>query len=245
MKAVMLGATRGMGRAVAREIARRGDTLFLLGRDSADLAASARDLELRGAAGPVHTAIADLLDPAGFVGALDAADDALGGFDTAIVSAALFDLQDRLEVDRQATARLLAANFSGTILFAEEVRVRLLDRGGGRLCVFGSVAGDRARKPVVLYGASKAGLAYYLDGLDLRFRDSGLRVLTVKPGFVRTSMTAGLPVPPFAGEPEAVARTVLRALDRGSRQVYAPAAWGLIMAVIRRLPRAILRRVGF
>jgi short-subunit dehydrogenase len=107
------------------------------------------------------------------------------------------------------------------------------------------VAGERGRKPVAIYGAAKAGLTRYLEALDHRFRARGLRTVCVKPGFVRTSMTDGLPVPPFAGEPEAVARRVLRAIDRGQPVVYAPAIWRWIMLVIRLLPRFVMRKVEF
>jgi len=111
--------------------------------------------------------------------------------------------------------------------------------------VFSSVAGERGRKPVVLYGAAKAGLSRYLEGLDHRFRARGLRTVCVKPGFVRTSMTEGLPAPPFAGDAQAVAPAVLRAIERGQPVVYVPGIWRWIMLVIRLLPRALLRRVGF
>jgi short-subunit dehydrogenase len=107
------------------------------------------------------------------------------------------------------------------------------------------VAGERGRKPVVLYGAAKAGLSRYLEGLDHRYREQGLRTVCVKPGFVRTSMTEGLPAPPFAGEPDRVAPRVLRAIERGQPVVYVPAAWRWIMLVIRLLPRAVMRRVRF
>jgi short-subunit dehydrogenase len=98
---------------------------------------------------------------------------------------------------------------------------------------------------VIIYGAAKAGLTRYLEGLDHKHCTDGLRVITVKPGFVKTSMTAGLEPPPFAGEPDAVAQRVLGAIDRGVPVVYAPAPWRLIMAVIRALPRAIMRRINF
>jgi short-subunit dehydrogenase len=107
------------------------------------------------------------------------------------------------------------------------------------------VAGERGRKPEVLYGAAKAGLSRYLEGLDHRFHARGLRVVCVKPGFVRTSMTEGLPEPPFAGEADEVAAIALAALDRGRPVVYAPGIWRWVMAVVRLLPRAVLRRVGF
>jgi decaprenylphospho-beta-D-erythro-pentofuranosid-2-ulose 2-reductase len=120
----------------------------------------------------------------------------------------------------------------------------LLPRGG-TLCVFSSVAGERGRKPVILYGASKAGLSRYLEGLDHKFHASGLKVVCVKPGFVKTSMTASLKPPPFATTPEVVARVAVRAIDRGTPVVYAPGIWRLIMLVIRLLPRAVMRKIEF
>lgn len=244
MKVVFLGATKGIGRALARLMAERGDVLFLLGRDVADLERSAADLAVDGAR-PAGFASCDLADPKGFAPALDAADAALGGFDVVVVTAGIFATQDRLEEDADLAERVLSVDFTGTVLFAEEARKRLLSRGGGTLCVFSSVAGERGRKPVVLYGATKAGLSSYLEGLDHKFRRDGLKVVCVKPGFVKTGMTAGLKAPPFAGEPVEVAERVLRAIDRGSPVVYAPAAWGPVMAVIRSLPRFVMRRVGF
>jgi decaprenylphospho-beta-D-erythro-pentofuranosid-2-ulose 2-reductase len=247
LKIAILGATKGIGRSLSRVLAARGDRLFLLGRDAGDLATSARDLEVRAGApaGSVGTAPCDLERPEGFVPALAAAEAALGGLDAVVVTAGLFATQDALEADPELARRLLTVDFANTVVFCEEARRRLLARGGGTLCVFSSVAGERGRKPVVLYGAAKAGLTRYLEGLDHRFRARGLRTVCVKPGFVRTGMTEGLKAPPFAGEPDAVARDVVRALDRGVPVVYAPRIWALIMMVIRWLPRFVMRRIGF
>jgi NAD(P)-dependent dehydrogenase (short-subunit alcohol dehydrogenase family) len=246
VKVAVLGGTKGMGRALARLMAERGDALFLLGRDGADLARSATDLQIRGAPGTVGVAHCDLLDPSTFAPALDAAVQGLGGLDTVIVTAGLFAAQQMLEQDAELRDRLLTTDFTNTIHFCELARQRLLAAGGAaRLCVFSSVAGDRARKPVLLYGAAKAGLSHYLTGLDHKFSASGLRTILVKPGFVKTGMVAGLPAPPFAGEPEPVARVVLRAIDRGVPVVYAPPVWRWVMLVIRSLPRAVMRRIGF
>ncbi|HKC09972.1 MAG TPA: SDR family NAD(P)-dependent oxidoreductase [Methylomirabilota bacterium] len=244
MKVAFVGATRGMGRALARALAERGDALFLLGRDAAEMARSARDLEARGPRAPVGHAPLDLGRPAGFAEALDAADRALGGLDALVVTGGAFGRQEELAGDPARLAALLEVNFTGTALLCQQAATRLAARGGGLVCAFSSVAGDRARRNY-LYGASKAGLSAFLDGLDLVYRERGVRVLCVKPGFVRTAMTAGLPVPPFAGEPEAVAAAVVRAIDRGRHQVYAPGIWRWIMLVIRVLPRAVLRRVQF
>lgn len=245
MRAVLLGATRGMGRALARQMAERGDRLFLLGRDAAELSRSAADLEALGAPPPVGTARCDLLDRATLEPALEEADRALGGFDTVVVTAGLFAPQERLEEDAELRDRVLTADFTNTVHFCELARERLLARGGGTLCVFSSVAGDRARKPVILYGAAKAGLTHYLEGLDFKYRAEGLKTVLVKPGFVRTAMTAGLPEPPFAGDPNAVAKSVLLAIDRGTPELYAPGIWRLVLLAIRALPRAVMRRIKF
>jgi short-subunit dehydrogenase len=245
MKVAIVGATRGMGRALARRLAERGDALFLLGRDAAEMARSARDLEARGPHAPVGHAPLDLGRPAGFAEALDAADRALGGLDALVVTGGTFSRQEDLAGDPARLAVLLEVNFTGTALLCQQAATRLAARGGGLICAFSSVAGDRARRSNYLYGASKAGLSAFLDGLDLAYRERGVRVLCVKPGFVRTAMTAALSTPPFAAEPEAVAAAVVRAIDRGRHQIYAPGIWGWIMLVIRALPRAVLRRVPF
>jgi len=251
MNVVFLGATKGMGRALARVMAARGDRLFLLGRDEEDLERSARDLDARSEREPAATpragaafAYCDLERSETFDPALEAAKTELGRVDAVVVTAALFAPQEELEAEPELCRRLLVADFAHTVYFCERAR-RLLLAEGGTLCVFSSVAGERGRKPVVLYGAAKAGLTRYLEGLDHRYRRSGLKVVCVKPGFVRTGMTEGLPAPPFAGEPEGVARTVLRAIDRGKPVVYAPPMWALIMLVVRNLPRVVMRRVGF
>jgi short-subunit dehydrogenase len=245
MRLALVGATRGIGRAIARALAARGDALFLLGRDAGELARSARDLGLRGAraTGWAHC---DLLEPAGFEEALASAEKGLDGLDGVVVSAAIQPAQAELERDPELLERMLLLDFVHTVRFCEAARRRLLARGGGTLCVISSVAGDRARAPVALYGAAKAGLSHYLEGLDHGYRRQGLRTLCVKPGFVRTGLTDGLPEPPFAADPEAVARRVVRALERGRPVVvYAPPVWRLVMALVRALPRAVLRRARF
>ena len=245
MKAVILGATKGIGRSIARLLAERGDDLFLLGRNAEDLERSALDLEQRGKKRPLGTAVCDLEDPSGFAGALAQADAALSGIETVIVTAALFATQEKFESDLELVRRVLTVNFVNTVLFCEQARKLLLARGGGTLCVLSSVAGERGRKPVVVYGASKAGLSAYLEGLDHKFHAQGLRVVCVKPGFVKTSMTEGLKPPPFAGEAFPVAQDIVRAIDRGTPVLYTPAVWGPIMAMIRVLPRFVMRRVRF
>ena len=246
LNVVILGGTKGIGRALARRLAARGDRVHLLGRDVEDLARCGADLQARmPTPSPVTCSVCDLERPETFASAVADAATALGGFDTFVITAGLFATQLQLEADRAFTLRLLTVNFAYTVLLCEHVRSYLLAQGGGTLCVFSSVAGDRGRKPVILYGATKAGLSAYLEGLDHKCRSAGLRTICVKPGFVRTGMTDGLPEPPFAADPDQVATTVIRAIDRGTPVVYAPPIWALVMLVIRWLPRATMRKVGF
>ena len=244
-RVAIVGATRGMGRALARALADRGDALVLLGRDTDALQKSAADLAIRGQGKAYEVGRCDLDAPETFASAVEHAKIQLGGLDVFIVTAGDFAVQDELEQDPERARVLCTRNFAHTVALCEHARIALLEQRNGTLCVFSSVAGDRGRSPVVVYGASKAGLSAYLEGLDHRFRHQGLRTVCVKPGFVRTSMTQGLPEPPFAGEPEDVAQRVVRAIDRGTPMVYAPSIWAWVMAVIRRLPRWVMRRVGF
>jgi len=245
MNAVVFGATQGMGRSLARVLAGRGDRLFLLGRNAVELEKSRADLEARRPGSVAGVAPCDLLEARGFAGALEQAEESLGRIDTVVVSAGLFATQEVLENEPERAAQVLLADFTNTVLFCEEARRRLMASGGGRLVVFSSVAGDRARKPIVLYGAAKAGLSAYLEGLDHRYRGQGLITVCIKPGFVKTGMTEGLKPPPFAGDPDAVARQVARAIDRGTPLIYAPPIWRYVLLVIRHLPRFVMRRIGF
>lgn len=246
-RVVFFGATQGMGRALARRLALRGDRLFLLGRRQEDLEKSAADLEARAGRDDAAAGVAlcDLGELESFEPALEAARAALGGVDVVVLTAGIFETQDAMEADPSKAKRLLDLDFTNSVLFCEHARKMLLEGGGGQLVVFSSVAGDRGRKPVVIYGAAKAGLSYYLEALDHKYRGQGLVTLDVKPGFVHTGMTAGLKAPPFAGQPDQVARDVEAAMEAGKAVIYTPLPWRFIMLIIRHLPRMLMRRLGF
>ena len=235
-----------MGRSVARVLAERGDQIYLLGRDAEDLERTAQDLAVRGGGKlEVQHGACDLAEPEGFKPALEAASKALGGLDIVVLTAGIYADQAELEEDTERARQLLVLNFANSVAFCEDARKLLLAGGGGTLCVFSSVAGDRGRKPIGIYGASKAGLSAYLEAIDHKFRSEGLVTICVKPGFVKTGMTAGLKPPPFAGEPDDVAAIVVNAINTGKPLVYAPGIWRYVMLVIKNLPRFVMRRINF
>ena len=246
MNCIVLGATKGMGRALSRALVVRGDTVCLLGRNQEELQKTARDLQVRGdLEQEPQTVLCDLEDRETFSKALDVAVMALGEVDLVVVTAGIFATQDALDNDALLAQQLMQVDFVQTIEFCEQAKERLLRNGGGTLCVFSSVAGDRGRAPSRVYGAAKACLSTYLEALDHRYHQEGLRVLCVKPGFIRTSMTAGLTPPPFSGDADGVAKRVIAAIDGQKPVVYAPAIWRWVMLVIRFLPRFFMRRSRF
>ena len=221
-------------------------------------------MEIRGAAAPVGTAYCDLLQPDTLPRARQAQRE-LGGFDTVVVTAGMFASQERLENDPQLAARLLAADFTNTVLFCEEASKRLHAEKGDRPFLWEAAfsAPPQTGVPPAARSASSArwpasggeaghpvrggeGRAFAVLGrAGSQVRAQGLRTMCVKPGFVKTGMTVGLKPPPFAGTPEEVARRVLKAMDRGWPEVYVPWTWRWVMCVIRGLPRFVMRRIEF
>lgn len=247
MSVWFIGATHGMGRALARRYAGRGESLVILGRDPEALERSAADLRARGASS-VSVDRFDLASDADPRTRVDEWMVRYGRPAVVVITAAEFWNTEDLLDDAAGFARaerMMEVNFVRTVLLIEALRPHLLEAGEATLCVFGSVAGDLARKPASLYGATKSALAHYLEGLDLRFRPRGLSVVIVKPGFIHTRMTEGSDAPPFAGEPEQVASDVVRAIDRRRAVVYTPRIWRWVMLVLRHLPRFARRRVDF
>src|SRR5262249_45411678 len=182
VKAAVVGATRGMGRAVARLLAERGGTVVLLGRDAAELAISARDLSARGARGIIATGRLDLAEPSAFSAALDQADQASGGLDMLVVTAGDFAAHEALARDAERLRRLLDVNFTATAVLCQLAAERFAARGGGTICAFSSVAGGRARRSNYLYGAPKAGPSAFPDGPGLPPADPNVPALLPPPG---------------------------------------------------------------
>ncbi len=237
-RVVIFGATSAIAQAVSRRLATRGARLHLVGRDPDKLEAVRADLVARGAAN-VTTASADLDDVARHRAHLDEAEAALGGLDAALIAQGTLSDQSACEADFERTTAEWRTNFVAPASLAAELANRLEARGAGTIAVIGSVSGDRGRKTNYVYGTAKGALATFLQGLRGRLHDKGVAVVTVKPGFVDTPMTASFRKGLLWATPDQVAAGIVRAMERGTPEVYLPWFWWPIMFILRHVPERI------
>ncbi|MFI8229636.1 decaprenylphospho-beta-D-erythro-pentofuranosid-2-ulose 2-reductase [Streptomyces sp. NPDC085900] len=239
---LVLGGTSEIALATARRlIARRTRVVWLAARPSPALEAAAAELR---ALGPeVHTVAFDALDP-------DSHETVLGKVfadgDVDMVLLAFGVLGDQANDEREpaAAVRVAQTNYTGAVS-AGLVSARALQaQGHGSLVVLSSVAGERARRSNFIYGSSKAGLDAFAQGLGDALHGTGVHVMVVRPGFVRSKMTAGLPETPLATTPESVATAVELGLRRRSETVWVPGVLRVVMAALRHVPRGLFRRLA-
>ncbi len=239
---LVMGATSAIAEATAREFARRGDALLLVGRSAERLRAIADDLKLRGAA-MAEFRVLDARDIDAYPGLLDDATRVLGGLDTALIAHGT--LSD--EVSCQTSVATLLDEFRINALSVMALCTHLANRfeaqNRGVIAVISSVAGDRGRQSNYAYGSAKAAVSAFTSGLRQRLYTKGVRVVTIKPGFVDTPMTASFKKSFLWASPAAVAKTIARAMIRGTPVVYTPWFWCLIMAIIRFIPERVFQRL--
>jgi len=238
----MLGAASAIAQETARLLAADGDRLFLVDRNEAGLDVVARDLKLRGAE-RVDSLVADLNDFDSHDAVLERAAASLSGLDVVIVAYGLLGDQTEAEADYAHADLIIRTNFLSAASLLTRVANLFQAAGSGTIVAISSVAGDRGRQSNYVYGAAKGALSLFLQGMRNRLHEHGVRVVTVKPGFVDTPMTAHLELGLLCAKPETVARGIHRALDRGADVAYLPWFWWPIITVIRLIPEAIFKRL--
>jgi len=236
VKIAVLGATSAIAQAAARIWAERGDELLLVGRDPEKLAAVADDLRARG--GSVDTLVQDLNEDPG-----NLAERAASAQVVLLAQGILGDPQRR-DTDPDYAELILRTNLVAPARFLTLLAPRL--PRGACVAALSSVAGDRGRAKVGVYGASKAGLDSLLSSLRQRFQPAGVRVITLKPGFVDTPMTAALPKTPLFASAARIGSGIVHAIDAGrDGVVYLPWWWRLIMLAVKALPERAFKRLKF
>lgn len=238
-RVLIVGATSAIAAEVARLYAGRGASLVLTGRNPARLAAVGDDLRVRGAT--VETEVLDMLDHDRHAAVVRQAFSAR--LDVALLAHGDLPDQERCQVEPGEAARVLQLNLVATVELLTLLAREFEAQRSGTIAVISSVAGDRGRQSNYVYGAAKAGVSVFLQGLRQRLHPAGIRVVTLKPGFVDTPMTAHLPRNPLASSPRRAGRAIYRAIEARRDVAYIPWFWRPVMALIRAMPEALFKRL--
>ena len=245
MKRILIvGATSAIATACARRWAGEGSAFFLVARDAQKLEQTATDLRTRGAE-KVAVHHMDAMDSAAHTPMLDACLSTLGAIDIALISYGTLPDQKACEQSAALAAEAFALNATSVIALATLIANRLEAQRAGTLAVISSVAGDRGRASNYVYGAAKAAVSTFCAGLRARLAKAGAHVVLIKPGFVDTPMTKGLPLPAaLLATPDQVAADIVRAIARNRATLYTPWVWSPIMLIVRNIPEPLFKRLN-
>ena len=238
---LLVGGTSDIGRATALRYAGAGWRVLITVRDAEAGRRNAEDAVARTDA-DVTVLTLDLLVTSAFAGFIDRLPVLP---DTVVCVVGELGDQARAQGDLDHAAMVIRTNFEGPALLLGLFAERFLARGAGTLVGVSSVAGDRGRGSNYVYGSAKAGFTAFLSGLRNRLAPAGVRVITVKPGFVRTRMTAGMKLPPLlTAEPSEVGNAIFAAAEEGRGDViYVRGLWRIVMTVISLLPERLFKRL--
>lgn len=240
---LIVGASSAIAEATAREFAKHGTAMFLVGRSPQRLQAIADDLKIRGA-GKVATFQLDVRNVSDYQNMLDKAVEALDGLDGALIAHGT--LSDQLESERSVETMLdeFQVNALSVMALCTLLANRFAAQKQGVIAVISSVAGDRGRQSNYVYGSAKAAVTAFTSGLRQRMVKQGVRVVTIKPGFVDTPMTAAFKKGLAWASPASVAKEISRAMTKGTPVIYTPGFWRPIMWVIRAIPEFLFKRLS-
>ncbi len=240
MTVLLLGATSDMATALARYFGSKGYNLQLAGRDLEQLHVLGTDVKIR------HNISVDVLelDALDFESHQDLYDGLATKPDIAILIFGYLGDHKKAIYDWSEAERILNTNYVGAVSILNVIATDFEKRKSGMIVGISSVAGDRGRQSNYLYGSAKAGLTAYLSGMRNRLFHSGVHVLTVKPGFVRTKMTEGLTLPPLiTAEPDQVAKRIFSAIEKKKNTIYVLPIWAMIMLVIKSIPEFVFKKM--
>jgi decaprenylphospho-beta-D-erythro-pentofuranosid-2-ulose 2-reductase len=237
-KILIVGATSAIAESCARLWAQQGDALFLAARNEAALQSTVADLRTRGAK-TIGYQVFDANASDQHAGLLAAATQAMGGLDTVLIAHGTLTDQTRAETDAADALAEIGTNGLSVIALMALAANQLQAQGHGSIAVISSVAGDRGRQSNYVYGSAKALVSAFASGLRQRMAKHGVQVLTIKPGFVDTPMTAHLPKGALWAQPDQVAKDINGAINGKKHILYTPGFWRLIMLIIKHIPEFV------
>lgn len=241
---LVLGGTSEIAlEVVHRLVESRAETVVLAGRNAANLDVAATSFREKGAS-TVETLVFDASDPLNAETVINQAFEKAGGsIDLVLIAVGQLGDQDLLDNDAAGTAQLFDINLTWPVAAMAALRPRLIAQGTGHVAVFSSVAGVRVRRSNFTYGSTKAGLDAYTLGYSDSLRPFGIKVQTIRPGFVRTKMTEGMSDAPFSTDVGPAADTIVKGLGSSSTVIWSPPLLQGVALVMRTLPGAIWRKM--
>ena len=238
MNILIIGATSAIAQAIAKIYAKNGDNLFLVARNSAKLNECCQDLQVKYAT-KIKTFTLDLNLINEHPKYLSEALAYFQNIDIAVIAHGTLPNQKECEISTQNTLQELSTNAISTIGLLTELANIFEKQRQGTIAVISSVAGDRGRQSNYVYGSAKSMVTTFCQGLRNRLQRSHVNVLTIKPGFVDTPMTANFKKSPLWASPDSVAKDIVKAIRKRKYEVYTPWFWSLIMLIIKLIPERI------
>ena len=242
-RVVVLGGTSDIALATLAQLAgqRPGVQVTLAARPGARCTAAAASLQARGM--KVTEVDFEATERSSYEHAITSAFDAPGDVDVVMVAFGMLGDQEKAWQDVDAALELAQVNYTAAVACGVLVAARMREQGHGAIIAMSSVAGERPRKSNFAYGSTKAGMDAFYSGLGDAIARDGVQVLVVRPGFVRSKMTAGLDPAPLSQTPEQVADVIVAGLLAGRHTVWAPSHLRWVMSALRHLPREVFRRL--
>lgn len=243
-KILIIGATSAIAEATARIWAQRGDNLFLVARNQERLNVITQDLRVRSSS-VVNSYCIDANNLEEHLPMLDRAFGMLGKIDIVLIAHGTLSNQKECEYSVELTMQEIKTNALSVIALLTHLANRFEIQRSGTIAVISSVAGDRGRASNYVYGSAKAMVTAFTSGLRQRIYKSGVTVVTIKPGFVDTPMTAEFKKGLLWAKPEKVAKGIVFACDKKNSEFYVPGFWQWVMIIIKLIPNALFKRLGF
>ena len=237
-KALVIGASRGIGAALVRELASRGCTVAAVSRSEEALQALAADTD-----GQVRCYPHDVCETKEVPDLFRQIEADLGGLDMVIYNAGVMPRigQDTYDFDKDR--QVVEVNLLGCIAWLNCAAPYFHEKGSGSIVGISSIAGDRGRVGYPVYNSSKAGMTTYLEALRNRLHRHGVRVTTIKPGFIDTDMVKGMDGLMWLCPSDKAARLILKAARSGATTRYVPRRWALVGLAVKSIPSFIFRRM--
>lgn len=245
-RVVIFGATSAIAEHAARQLVQNGASIYCIGRNIDKLDRIIADLKVRAGSEQIIQGIsADLTDIDQHTTLIEQASEALGGLDAALIAHGTLPDQKACEADVALTLQEIQTNALSVVSLLSLLANRFEAQGKGVIAAISSVAGDRGRQSNYVYGAAKGMVSLFMQGLRNRLTKKGVSVVTIKPGFVDSPMTADFDKSgPLWAKPEIIAKGIVNAMQKGKGDVYLPRFWWGIMQIIKHIPEAIFKRLS-